>query len=272
MQKEPPSERNLEKDEKMRRRRVMENFYGKSLHYNRQMEMAKKEWLLSTDGAVKALQSNIKEKGFVAKIEYQQKKSTISICETINVTNDWVIDTYGKDIARKLMNPVEHHEFIEPLNQDGVFERVKFDQRNICRVKYCPEKYVHVTDDKGIEYVTNEVCVKGVWKGLLDDGAISNLNEGVVTQFGQRFVNECKALLSQRFVNIPLAFHQTGIPDLLLTANCLQHKSHCLSCGTNCLRAAMEILDEKVKWLKPKRMKKHSNMRQTSMKTLLLLV
>jgi hypothetical protein len=55
MQKEPPSEKNLEKDEKMRRRRVMENFYGKSYHYNRVIEMAKKEWLLSTDGAVKAL-------------------------------------------------------------------------------------------------------------------------------------------------------------------------------------------------------------------------
>jgi hypothetical protein len=58
----------------------------------------------------------------------------------------------------------ENQEFIEPLNQDGVFARVKLDQRNICRVKYCPEKYVHVTDDKGIEYVTSEVCVKAVWK------------------------------------------------------------------------------------------------------------
>jgi hypothetical protein len=52
MQKEPASEKNLEKDEKMRRRRVMENFYGKSYHYNRFIGMAKQEWLLSTNGVV----------------------------------------------------------------------------------------------------------------------------------------------------------------------------------------------------------------------------
>jgi hypothetical protein len=66
MQKEPANEKNLEKDEKMRRRRVMENFYGKLFHYNRLIGMAKQEWRLSTDGVVKALQYNIKEKGFMA--------------------------------------------------------------------------------------------------------------------------------------------------------------------------------------------------------------
>ena len=44
----------------------------------------------------------------MAKIEYQKNKSTISVCETIFVTDDWVIDTYGKDIARKLMDCAEH--------------------------------------------------------------------------------------------------------------------------------------------------------------------
>jgi hypothetical protein len=34
--------------------------------------------------------------------------------------------------------------------------------------------------------------VKAVWKGLLDNGTITDLNEGVVSQFGERFVNECK--------------------------------------------------------------------------------
>jgi hypothetical protein len=118
-QKELDSEKNLEKDEKMRRRRVTENFNGKLYHYKRIIEMTKKEWLLSGDGVVKALQYDIKEKGFVAKIEYQKKKSTILVHETIFVTDDWVIDTYGKDIASKLMDCAEHQEFIEPLNQDG---------------------------------------------------------------------------------------------------------------------------------------------------------
>jgi hypothetical protein len=58
------------------------------------------------------------------------------------------------------------------------------------------------------------------------------------------------------FSSLASAFHQTGIPDLLLAANCLQRKSHGLTGGTNCLSAAMEIVDQKVKWLQPKRMKK----------------
>jgi hypothetical protein len=39
----------------MRRRKVMENFYGKLFLYKRMIEMAKEEWLLSTDGVVEAL-------------------------------------------------------------------------------------------------------------------------------------------------------------------------------------------------------------------------
>ena len=88
----------------------MENYYGKFLHYKRIIEMAKREWQLSTVGVVKALRYDMKEKEFVAKIEYQKKKSTISVHETIFVTDDWVIDTYGKDIARKLMDRAEHQE------------------------------------------------------------------------------------------------------------------------------------------------------------------
>jgi hypothetical protein len=84
--------------------------------------MAKLEWLLSTDGVVKALQYNVKEKGFMAKIEYQKKKSTVSVCDTMSVTDDWVIDTCGKDIARKLMDRAEHQEFMELLNQDGCLQ------------------------------------------------------------------------------------------------------------------------------------------------------
>jgi hypothetical protein len=181
IQKEPHTKKNLEKDEKMKRRGVMENYHGKFFHYKRVIEMAKKEWLISTDGVVKALQYHMKEKGFVAKIEYQKKKSTISIHETIFVTDDWVIDTYERDVARKLMDCAEHQEFIEQLNQNGVFARVKLDQRNIYRVKYYAEKYVHVTDDKGIEHVTDQVSVKAMWKGLLDNGTITDLNEGVVS-------------------------------------------------------------------------------------------
>jgi hypothetical protein len=55
MQKEPHTKKNLETDEKLRRRRVMENYYGKLYQYQSGIEMVKKEWLLSTDGVVRAL-------------------------------------------------------------------------------------------------------------------------------------------------------------------------------------------------------------------------
>jgi hypothetical protein len=55
MQKEPHTKKNLENDEKMRRRKVMENYYGKYWRYKSAIEMAKKEWLISTDGVVRAL-------------------------------------------------------------------------------------------------------------------------------------------------------------------------------------------------------------------------
>jgi hypothetical protein len=58
------------------------------------------------------------------------------------------------------------------------------------------------------------------------------------------------------FSSFASAFHQTGFSDLVLAANCLQRKSHGLTGGTNCLRTAMEIVDEKIKWLQSKRMKK----------------
>jgi hypothetical protein len=100
MQKEPAAQKNLKKDEKIRRRRVEENYYRLLCQYKSAFEMAKKEWKLSTDGVVRALQHDMKEKEFAAKIEYQKKKSTQLVCETMSVTDDWVIDTYGKDIAR----------------------------------------------------------------------------------------------------------------------------------------------------------------------------
>jgi hypothetical protein len=79
MQKEPAAEKNLEKDEKIRRRRVEENYYRKLCQYKSAFEMAKKEWKLSTDGVVRALRYDMKEKGFAAKIEYQKKKSTVLV-------------------------------------------------------------------------------------------------------------------------------------------------------------------------------------------------
>jgi hypothetical protein len=67
MQKETAAQKNLEKDEKIRRRRVEENYYRLLCQYKSAFQMAKKEWKLSTDGVVQALRYDMKEKGFCSK-------------------------------------------------------------------------------------------------------------------------------------------------------------------------------------------------------------
>jgi hypothetical protein len=101
---ESPREKNLSTEERRKRQKDMEMFYGKHYHYKRVMEEAKKEWMLSTDGVVSALRYDSEKKRFMAEIEYKKKKSTLRVKEKMSVTDDWVIDTYGKDIAKKLMD------------------------------------------------------------------------------------------------------------------------------------------------------------------------
>jgi hypothetical protein len=43
-----------------------------------------------------------KEKEFVAKVQY--KKGTSVVEQQMTVMNDWVIDTYGKELALKLID------------------------------------------------------------------------------------------------------------------------------------------------------------------------
>jgi hypothetical protein len=209
-------EKNLDKEEKQKREQDVKEFYERNYRYKRTMEAAKNEWLLSTDGVVNALRYDIKEKQFTAQIRYRKKKSTTIIEEKIKVTNDWVIDTYGKEVAKKIMDRAEHDDFIPPLNQDGFMVQVKLDERTICRVKYCPPKYTHVTDKKKkIEYVTDQVHVKEMWKGQLEDGTVIDLNEWVLSQFGDHFLEECKTLGLRKFVPIPVGSCRSSVINIV---------------------------------------------------------
>ena len=62
--------------------------------------MAMDEWMLSTDGVVNALRYNSLEKRFVGKVSYTTKDKKVKRLE-MTVTDDWVMDTYGKDFAKK---------------------------------------------------------------------------------------------------------------------------------------------------------------------------
>ena len=81
--------------------------------------------------------------------------------EKIAVLDDWVIDTYGKEFVKKLMDREEHSELIVPVTGDGKMAVVKLDNRTIIRVKYYPAKHVHRTDDQGNEEKTEELLCKG---------------------------------------------------------------------------------------------------------------
>jgi hypothetical protein len=246
----------------------------------------------SGDGEVSGLRYNAKEKIFVANVDYTKRNRVVR--EQINVSHDWVTDTYGNDIAMKLMDHELDGEFIKPLNEQGALVTMKLDERKVIKLKYLPPTYIHGTDSHGNDQVTDEIRTNGVWKGLLEDGTVTTINEEFVTQsFGTRFVVQCKSLGSQKFLRIPAgscrssvmtiipalmlknappikymqgdidscvfsslasAFHQTGIPDLVRVASLLQDKCNGLSGGADCLQAAMQIVASNVSWLQPKRM------------------
>ena len=98
------------KGEKKKRADIIGNAHILEEKYKKVMEFAKEDWILSTDGVVKALRYWKKKDQFVAKVHY--KKGTEVMEEQIPVEDDWVIDTYGKELAKKLMDREDHSEFI----------------------------------------------------------------------------------------------------------------------------------------------------------------
>jgi hypothetical protein len=272
----------------------LEQFTLKRKRYEALIKLAKEEWLLSTDGVVKALRYNAKEKQFVAKVSYQKGKATKE--EIMILADDWVIDVYGNDIANKLIDHGEHEDYILPVDKDGKLATFKLDDRSIVRVKYVPPTFVHRYDEKsGCDRgVTDKVHTKGCWKGLLQDKTVVDLPEKEVEkQFGSPFLMECKRLGNRKFVPIPVgscqssvlelfpylrcekapcikymqgqidscvlsslasALDHTSIPDLVRVASILHQKSNIQSGGTKCLHTAKDIVVQNVKWLQPKRL------------------
>jgi hypothetical protein len=134
------------KEDKKRKANIIVKSLFKKDKYEKVIEAGKEDWLLSTDGVVKALHYKKENKQFVAKVHY--KKGTKVMEEQIAVSDDWVIDTYGKDVVNKLMDREEHSEFIKPVTSDGRTTVLKLDDRTITRVKYVPPKYIHKYDER----------------------------------------------------------------------------------------------------------------------------
>jgi hypothetical protein len=102
--------------------------------YETVIKLTKEEWMLSTDGVVKAFHYRAKDKQFVARVHC--KEGTRVVEEQISISDDWVIDMYGKELVKKLIDHDKNDEFIMPVTEE----------HKITRVKYIPPKYVHKTD------------------------------------------------------------------------------------------------------------------------------
>jgi len=190
------------RDKKMKNELSLK-FMHKREKYDMLIKLAKQEWMLSTDGVVKALRYRAKDKQFVAQVHY--KKGTRLLEEKLTVSDDWVIDTYGKEIASKLIDRDKHQEFIKPVNDDGMLTVVKLDERKIIRVKYLPPKFMYKYDETRGDHITDQVYAKGIWRGQLEDGTVMPIPEELIKEeFGSRFVKECKRLGHKKFVDIPV--------------------------------------------------------------------
>jgi hypothetical protein len=210
------------KEEKIQSELELHNFYEKKQRYKKVIELAKEEWMLSTDGVVKALRYNGKEKHFVAKVHYQALKGNIVKELEIIVSDDWVFDTYGIEFANKLIDHDQYQQYMKPLDKSGKFALVRIDNRIITRVKFFPAKHVRQKNERGkVTAVKDEVCVLESWKGLLEDGTVMPLVEDMVTnQFGERFVEECKRLGTKKFVPIPVGSCRSSVIELFPNLRC----------------------------------------------------
>jgi hypothetical protein len=233
----------------------------------------------------------------VAKYHYNKGHKLIE--QQMLVTDDWVIDTYGKELAKKIIDREEHDGFIKTVKADGVLAVIPLDPRPITRVKYHPPSFFHKESKNGGDELTKEICARERWEGLLGDGSVRVINEkDVLAQFGIRFVKECKALGNRKYVRIPVgnckssviamlpqlrqknappikfqqghidscvvsslasAFYHTAIPDLVRLARILQKKAYPLARLSGGINAAKCIVEEHVRWLQPKRLPRNFN-------------
>jgi hypothetical protein len=142
----PEKNKHWTPEERKKRNEKLAQMHHENEKYKKMLCMAREEWMLTTDGIVHALSYNPKEKIFVAKVRYTKGEDVKN--ETMNVTDDWVLDTYGKNIANKVIHCTENESFITSLNQNGELATVKVDDRRICGLRYHPPKFRHVYEDK----------------------------------------------------------------------------------------------------------------------------
>ena len=108
--------------------------------YETVIDLALKEYALSTDGVVKAMRFDASQEKFMAKVIYVDTHDQVQE-NVMHVTNEWVLDTYGETLMKKLMDRAQNNQFLlPPTNQQGSLATVKINDDKVVWLKYLPEK------------------------------------------------------------------------------------------------------------------------------------
>jgi hypothetical protein len=98
-------------------------------------------WKESTDGVVVGLWYDQKKKKFVAKMCYLHGPKSDDIHEEIfDVSDEWVFDNYGSELASKLINQEEGNQFSDlPEASNGTLGSFLVDNKKIWKVRFLPQ-------------------------------------------------------------------------------------------------------------------------------------
>jgi hypothetical protein len=143
----------------------------------------------NTNGVVVGLCYDDKRKIFWAKAKYEQEKEDDNededddngmkvVVETFPVSDEWVFDNYGQDVAAKLIDRSLHRSFMEfPWTTEKEMGTFMLETKKIVRVRFIP------APNKQSNKLGNE---EGVWQGLQDNGEVATVREdALVEQFGE---------------------------------------------------------------------------------------
>jgi hypothetical protein len=138
--------------------------------------------------------------------------------------NEWVLNTYGERIMKKLMDRAENNHFLlPPMDAQGTLATIKINEDKVVRLKYVPENNKHITDKEGNLEITKKIKIEAKWKAKLESGQEAIVNEDFVSNnFGEKFIEECKRLGDKRYVPIPVGSCRSSVLSLVPKLQCAE--------------------------------------------------
>jgi hypothetical protein len=109
--------------------------------YESVIKLGIEEYMLSTDGVVTALRFDEKQNKFFAMVKYYDLRDELKEL-SMEVTEDWVMDTYGLVLTKKLMDRAENDGFLlPPTDAHGTLATVKVNDDKVVRLKFVPATF-----------------------------------------------------------------------------------------------------------------------------------